>query len=174
MKSCLPSFKAQNLHRTVHQRRRAWCWLTGWLMLALYFLDYSPVGICSAALLGSLDPNHEVGVQAGERGVQLVLHHHHGCIGHHHGVIARTLTLFAQPATPTNPDHVIQFGSGDSFSNQKQIIQSKLMPSGLRPTALQEMTFTLPNPAWSASHSPRPPPTECGLLVCLRSTVLLI
>jgi hypothetical protein len=157
-----------------HKEPRALCLAAGWLVLALYFLDYSPVGICAATFAGSFDSTHEVRVQSGEHGLQLVLHHNHGCAGHHHGVIARTLTLFAQPAMTANPDHFIQLGSADSFSSQTQMLQPTLAQAGLPVPAPNEISIVVPNSALAASEAPRPPPNECGQLVCLRSTVFLI
>lgn len=148
--------------------------VAGWLVLALYFLDYSPVGIFAAALAGSFDSTHEARVESGEHGLELVLHHTHGCIGHHHGMVARTLTLFAQPATAGNPDHVIQFGSANHFSSPTQMLPSSLALAGLPLPALAEISVAVPNSALVVSEAPRPPPYECGQLTCLRSTVILI
>jgi hypothetical protein len=148
--------------------------VAGWLVLALYFLDYSPVGVFAAALAGSFDSTHEARVQTGEHGLQLVLHHTHGCVGHHHGVVARTLTFFAQPATATNPDHVIQFGSADKYACPTQMLQPTLTHAGLLEFTLNGISLPVLNPAFAASQAPRPPPCECGLLACLRSTVFLI
>ena len=146
----------------------------GWLVLALYFLDYSPVGVFAAALAGSFDSTHEARVQSGEHGLQLVLHHTHGCVGHHHGMVARTLTLFAQPATAGSPDHVIQFGSADNYACPTQMLQPTPADAGLLVFTLNEISLPVPNPAFAVSQDPRPPPCECGQLTCLRSTVFLI
>ncbi len=148
--------------------------VAGWLVLALYFLDYSPVGIYAAALAGSFDSTHEARVESGEHGLQLVLHHTHGCIGHHHGVIAKTLTIFAQPATAGSPDHVIQFGSADHFSSPAQMLPSSLAVAGLPLPALAKISVGVPNSALAVSQAPRPPPYESGRLACLRSMVFLI
>jgi hypothetical protein len=148
--------------------------VAGWLVLTLYFLDFSPVGIYAAALAGSFDSTHEARVESAEHGLHLVLHHTHGCIGHHHGIVARTLTLFAQPATAGSPDHVIQFGSADNFSSPTQMLPSLLALAGLPLPALDEISVVVPNSALAVAEAPRPPPCECGLLTCLRSTVFLI
>ena len=118
-----------------------------WVVLALYIFDYSPMGIGAAAFTGSFDPNHKIRFQTDGGGLQLVLHHSHGCIGHHHGIIARTLTLFAQPATNANPDHIIQFGSVGQFSSPTQVLPSKLTQARLPMPAPAEISIAIPNPA---------------------------
>lgn len=148
--------------------------VAGWLVLALYFLDYSPVGVFAVALAGSFDSTHEASVESGEHGLQLVLHHTHGCLGHHHGMVARTLTLLAQPATAGNPDHIIQFGSADNFTSPTQILPSSLALAGLPLPSLTEISVDVPNSALSVSEAPRSPPCGCGRLACLGSTVFLI
>lgn len=92
----------------------------GWCALLLYAGACSPLGLGLAALTGTLDPNHQLLIGAGERSVRLVLHHGSRC-AHHHGVAARALTLFAQPANPANPDHILQFSSADALTSQSQI-----------------------------------------------------
>jgi len=148
--------------------------LAGWLLLVIFFLIYSPVGICAAAILGSLDSTHDARLQSGEHGLQLVLHHGHSCIGHHHGIVARTLTVFAQPATAGNPDHVIQFGSSSSFSNPPPVLQPTLVQGWLPTPAFNEISIALPRPSLATLEAPRPPPHDYGQLTCLRSTVFLI
>lgn len=165
-KVCLPKSGRKGI-RTVRLA-------TGWLALVLYFLEYSPVGISATAFAGSLDSNHQVQLQAGERGLEVVLHHYHGCSGHHHGVIAQALTLFAQPATATNPDHVIQFGSADSFSIPTQILSPNSAQTEMPMPLAGETSIAVPNPAFASSQVPRPPPFACRLPACLCSTVLLI
>jgi hypothetical protein len=121
-----------------------------------------------------LDSTHDARLQSGEHGLQLVLHHGHGCIGHHHGIVARTSTVFAQPATAGNPDHVIQFGSSTSFSSPSHAIQPTLVQGSLPAPALNEISTALPRPPLAMLEAPRPPPHEYGQLICLRSTVFLI
>ena len=174
VKARLASAKSVCPARVGQKKPRTTCLVAGWLVLALFFLDYSPAGVFATALAGSFDSTHEARVQPGEHGLQLVLHHNHGCAGHHHGVIARTLTLFAQPATAANPDHFIQLGSADSFSSQTQMLQPTLAQAGLPVPAPNEISIVVPNSALAASEAPRPPPNERGQLVCLRSTVFLI
>lgn len=174
MKFSRASAKAICQAKTGQKKPQALLLVAGWLALALFFLDYSPVGIFAAALAGSFDSTHEARVQSGEHGLQLVLHHGHGCIGHHHGMVARTLTFFAQPAMAGNPDHIIQFGSADNFSNPTQMLPASPALAGLPFPALAEISVAVPNSALAVSEAPRPPPYECGRLACLRSTVFLI
>lgn len=174
MKIHQPPSQAIHRVRTGSKRPSARLLVAGWLVLALYFLDYSPVGIAAAALVGSLDPAHEVQVQFGASGLQLVLHHGHGCHGHHHGVIAKTLTIFAQPASTANPDHLLKFGSANFFANTAQVRPSTLSLAELPLPVLDLISLGLPNSSPVAAESPRPPPGEQGLLACLRSTVFLI
>ena len=173
MKARLASAKSVCPARVGQKKQRTTCLVAGWLVLALFFLDYSPAGVFAAALAGSFDSTHEARVQPGEHGLQLVLHHGYGCVGHHHGVVARTFTIFAQPATATNPDHVIQFGSTDNFSSPTQMLQPTAQ-AGLPVPALDEISIAIPTVALAVSEAPRPPPCECGQLTCLRSTVFLI
>lgn len=168
------SSKANCQAKAGQKKPQIWLLVAGWLVLALYFLDYSPVGGFAAALAGSFDTTHEARVESREHGLKLVLHHTHGCLGHHHGMVARTLTLLAQPVTAGNPDHIIQFGSADNFSSPTQIPPSSLALVGLPLPALAEISVDVPNSALSVSEAPRPPPCECGRLACLRSTVFLI
>lgn len=168
--------KSQSICRVNPAQRKpgVLCRVAGWLVLALYLLEYSPVGIYAAALGGSFDSSHEVRVHWGEQGLQLVLHHNHGCFGHHHGIVARTLTLFAQPATTANPDHVIQFGSNDGFSSPTQIAPPKFASAGLPLPVLNNSFLVLPSVTLGTSEVPRPPPALSGLFASLRSTVILI
>jgi len=147
--------------------------VVNWLVLALYFLDFSPVGICATALAGSLDSTHESSVQLGEHGLRLVRHHNHGCIGHHHGIVARTLTLIAQPTTAGNPDHVIQFDSADHFCSPPQMLQPTLAQGELPVPVLDEI-FRFSSRAPVVSEVPRPPPREPGSLASIRTTLFLI
>jgi len=123
---------------------------------------------------GSLDSSHEARLQSGEQGLQLVLHHNHGCGGHHHGVMAKALTFFAKPATAGNPDHVIQFSSTNNFCSQTQLLSPTLTQMELPAPDTIEFSIAFSNPNLTVSTSPRPPPHECELLACLRSTVFLI
>jgi hypothetical protein len=126
------------------------------------------------ALAGSLDGSHHLGVHGGGPGLQLILQHGRNCAGHHHGIVARALTLFARPASATNPDHVIRFGASDSYSQQAQL-------TAPAPAIYEQPEFALfeafpppPREGLLASIPSHPPPDDGGQLVCLRSTLLLI
>jgi len=148
--------------------------MVGLLVFTLYCLNYSPAGISLALLAGSFDSCHAARLQSGEQGLQLVLHHEHGCVGHHHGGVAKALTFFAQPATAGDPDHVIQFNSSDNLRSQSQMLPPALSQVELPAPAATEILIAVSNPNLTVSTSPRPPPRECGRLACLRSTVFLI
>jgi len=160
--------------KAVRKTSHPWRVMVGLLVFTLYCLSYSPVGISLVILVGSFDSCHEARLQSGEQGLQLVLHHGHRCIGHHHGLVARTLTLFAQPATPGNPDHVIQFRSTNNYCSQTQLPSPTLPQMELPAPAATKISIAVSNPNLIVSTSPRPPPYECGLLACLHSTVFLI
>jgi hypothetical protein len=84
------------------------------------------------------------------------------------------LTLFAQQASATDPDHVLQFSAAESYRHGAQLAA----PS---PTALAqpvftpiEATFCSPHGPQPSSVPPHPPPDEGGRLVRLRSIQLLV
>jgi hypothetical protein len=145
-----------------------------WSVLALYLVAYLPAGLGIAAFVGSFDRNHQVQVRLGERSLALVLHHGRHCVGHRHGVIARALTRFAQPASATDPDHVIQFSAADSLSRKSQIALMPFPNAAQSAAALSEIVFAAPSHTTLRLGQPHPPPDESGLLRCLRSIVLLI
>ena len=89
-------------------------------------------------------------------------------------MVARTLTLFAQPATAGSPDHVIQFGTADVSSSPTRILPPSPAQAGLPVPVLNEFSVTLPNPALTEAQAPPAPPLEFGRHACLRSTVILI
>jgi len=123
-----------------------------------------------AALLGTFDPNHHERILSGKSGLQLVLHHGPNGNSHHHGAIAQALTLLAQPPTPSNPDHVIQFGSTEASQMSR--------PSGAQTAPLSVAWFQRPSfslaPENSLSFSLHLPGDKCRRFSSLRSTVLLI
>jgi hypothetical protein len=155
-------------------KRRALGLVAGWSALALYLVVYAPAGLGLAALVGSFDCNHQVRVRSGERGLALVLHHGRNCAGHRHGAIARALTCFAQTASATDPDHVIQFGAADALSPKAQLALPSLQGS-VQPAAVLAQVVLVPSAHTAQPFARRhPPPDECRLACCLRSTVLLI
>jgi hypothetical protein len=99
--------------------------IAGWCAFLLYLGGCSPLGFALAALAGSLDPNHQLLIDTGSQGGRLILHHGGACASHHHGLAARGLTLFAQPATAGNPDHILQFCSADTLKGRSQTSASQ-------------------------------------------------
>ena len=173
MKSIRPLWEPA-LPAKAGMKRRALGLVAGWSTLALYLVVYVPVGLGLAALVGSFDCNHQVQVGWGERGLALVLHHGRNCAGHRHGAIARALTCLAEPASTTDPDHVIQFGAAETLSPKAQLALPPSQGSEQAAAALTEVVL-VPS-AQTAQHFafPRPPPGECEAARCLRATVLLI
>ena len=154
--------------------RRTLSLVAGWSALAVYLIVYAPVGMGLAAFVGSFDRSHQALVRSGEHGLALVLHHGRECVGHQHGAVARVLTSFAQPASASNPDHVIQLSTADTLSTKAQLAIPPLHGSEQPTVALTEV---VPVPSAHIAQEltcPRPPPGECGPVRCLRSTVLLI
>jgi len=102
------------------------------------------------------------------------LQHDGNCFGHHHGTVARALTMFAQPASGTDPDHVLQFSSATGFPHDSQLIVPAA--SQLEPTAVsfaESFSFITVKPI-QFRLSPHPPRGDDGTVLPLRSTELLI
>ena len=146
----------------------------GWCALLLYAGACSPLGAELAALAGSLDPNHQLLISVGQRGVRLVLHHGSRCVSHHHGLAARALTFFAQPAKAANPDHILQFSSVDTLKGQSRISASQ--PDSRSVVLVfhggEFLAHTPKVPATGISQGS--PPEVDATRLSLRSTVLLI
>ncbi|NOS68944.1 MAG: hypothetical protein HOP33_03355 [Verrucomicrobia bacterium] len=161
----------ETLHRTSNNIFRL---LAGWCALLLYVGVFSPLGMGAVALLGTIDPDHHALFQPGTGGMRLVLHHEGKCSEHQHGAVTRALTLFAQPASQTDPDHVVQFAGSDGFWRDTQLIivsgnsfdQPAILPIENLPSFEIQLLALLSPPA--------PPPDTVGNLLSLRSTVLLI
>jgi hypothetical protein len=113
----------------------------GWFALVLFAGAYTPVGISASVLLGSFDATHEVQFHGDPGGLQLVLHHGSKCQAPHHSPAAQVLTLFTQPQTSTEQDHVILFGS-QAISAAKG--QGTLPKTGTLPPSIAE--FINPDP----------------------------
>jgi hypothetical protein len=147
---------------------------TGWCVLFLYAGACSPLGLGLAALTGSLDPNHQVLIGAGERASRLVLHHGSHGGAHHHGLAARALMIFAQPANAANADHILQFSSADTLKGQSQTSapqpDSRYALLKLHGGGFLAHTCEV----FVSDISFGFPPREGLARLCLRSTVLLI
>lgn len=148
--------------------------IAGWSTLLLYLAAFSPLGIGFATALGSLDRDHRVNLLAGDAGLRLVLRHQTACQPHQHGLVARTLTVFARPVSPDQPDHVLQFGAAENFTGSAPIqclFDSTGSPMPAVTTGMMVSIQSLLPLVSSANH---PPPGDASVLRCLRSTVLLI
>jgi len=144
--------------------------------MSLYLLTGTPLAPVLTTLLALTDRNHHVAVQQTAGGIQVVLRH--DCVSspaHHHGIIAQTLTLIAQRPAEGYPDHVIQFAASAVSQRACAVILTpatgapapELFPPGDFRPCPAALT------AVSAAH-PRPPSDASGLLISLRSTVLLV
>jgi len=148
--------------------------ISGWCALLVWVAVYSPVGLGVAAAVGCLDRDHHLRIHAGEQGLQLVLHHGPNCTAHRHGIVARALTVFAQPASATDPDHVIQFSAADNSSGPTQLTVSRPANSELSGVVVAETFLCCARETRPSLIPTHPPPDERGQLLCLRSTLLLI
>lgn len=144
----------------------------GWCTLLLFASACSPLGLGLSALAGSLDPNHQLLLGAGERGSRLVLHHAGRSASHHHGLAARALTLFAQPPNAANTDHILQFSCPDTLKSQSQ---SSAPDSRYILLVSHGGEFSAHTPeVFVGGISPGSQPQVDAARLCLRSTVLLI
>jgi hypothetical protein len=162
------------MNARIHQSQFRLRLLAGWCGLLLYVGALSPIGMGAVALLGAIDPDHQVLFQAGAEGARLTLHHEARCTGHHHGAVARVLTLFAQPPSNSNPDHVLQFGAAAGVKRDSQVMLPSANQSGFTVIVFAEPVAVCVHRPFLFSAAPRPPPDEYGQLLALRSTVLLI
>lgn len=151
------------------------CRVASFCALLLYAAAATPLAPAFTALVASLDSSHHVALRCDAHGARVVLHHE--CADapiHVHGAVARVLTFFAQRSTDGDPDHSIQFNNSDNTARMQPL---RIAPScdGEQPAAPAE-PISLQSRLSFFSHclEPRPPPDVSGLLLSVRSTVLLI
>lgn len=148
--------------------------LAGWCALLLYVGALSPIGFAVTAFFGELDSDHHLLFHPGEKGMRLVLHHEGDCAAHHHGAVARVLTAFAQPASATDPDHVLQFSSATGLLRDSQgVVPAANSSANIAVVVAEPLNHLVVCPVQFAVP-PCPPPDVGGQLLALRSTVLLI
>lgn len=147
-----------------------------WLMW-LYLLTGTPLVPSVTTLLAMADRSHQVAVQQTGVGIRVVLRHRCvTCPAHRHGIIARALTLIAQRPAEGHPDHVIQFAAS-AVSQRAPALALTPAARAPAPELFPPPCDLRPCPALLTSvlaAHPRPPPDAGGLLISLRSTVLLI
>ena len=162
------------MNTNLRQPRSATRLVAGWGALLLYVGAVSRLGLALAALVGSFDPDHQALVQNEMGSTRLILHHEQKCAAHHHGLVARALTVFAEPARAGQPDHVLQFRAATMISHPTQL--SAPAPTTYQPpvAALIQMIARSPNDDSPALVPTHPPPHPSGQPLCRRSTVLLI
>jgi hypothetical protein len=166
----------QRMGPTNHGTRRFPGPLGGGGLLLLYLFTATPLAPVVFSLFAGLDRSHHVAIQRTSIGLQVLLRH--GCAdlsSHRHGMLARALTVFAQRAAAPQSDHVIQFGSTDTVQQTPafKIERALNLPDsqGISPN---DSAFSLGDQTFVAAAAPRPPPANIGLILLLRSTVLLI
>lgn len=157
-----------------HQSQFSRRLLAGWFGLLLYAGAFSPIGMGAVALLGAIDPDHHVRFQADAEGARLVLHHEARFSGHHHGTVARVLTVFAQPASATDPDHVLQFSSATGVKQDPQTQLPAANQTGFKVVVFTEPATRFAIRPFHFAAPPCSPPDAGGQPPALRSTVLLI
>jgi len=166
------------LDRTTPSRRpQTFRPLGGGCLVLLYLLSVTPFTLALTALLATSDRSHHVAIQQTAIGLQLVLRHDCVNLGtHRHGMIARALTLFAQRTTTSSQsDHVIQFRVVDTMQQPSEpIIASALELQLLAALIPCDAGLCAPEMTFSLVNLPRPPPVTSGLLLILRSTVLVV
>ena len=153
---------------------RLW-WVAKVCALLLYVAAATPVAPAFTALVASLDSSHHVALRCDTQGARVVLHHE--CADapiHVHGAVARVLTFFAQRSTDGDPDHSIQFNNPDNTTRMQSLRVAPSSDSELLATPAEPHSLQSRLPCFSQCLEPRPPPGVSGLLLSVRSTVLLI
>ena len=171
-----PRLHPPDMSAGASRRSKTFRLFAGWWALALYVSASSPIGAAATAAIGALDRNHQVTVKAEAGGMCVVLRHRPRCGVHHHGVVARALTVFAHPASATDPDHVLQFNAPIAYACDSQPQAALPTSERLAHTAiLPGVTVAwLSNNDFQAAVLTHAPPGDAGRLLTLRSTVLLI
>jgi hypothetical protein len=82
----------------------------------------SPLLPLATAMAAWMDGDHSVCFVARPGEVHLELRHARGtgplAPMHHHGATTRALLVFSEPASPSDPDHILEFASGQLFSRE--------------------------------------------------------
>ena len=148
----------------------------GSFLVLLGLVTATPLAPALTALLALADRSHPVAVQQTARGIQVVLRHNFfNSPTHRHGMVARALTMIAERPVGSQPDHVIQFAAS-ATSEQASALAIEPAPGAPAPGLFPSYDFlTCPaRPTAVPAAHPRPPPGTSGLLLSLRSTVLVI
>jgi hypothetical protein len=162
--------------RARSRRPRRWRRLGANCLLLLYVAAATPLAPGLTALLAATDTSHHVTIEQTMRGFRVVLRHQ--CANspsHRHGMAARVLTLFAQRTTPAEPDHIIPFAITDTARETPTLnVEPESRATFLDPSpAAQAWHLRAPSIPIAADFS-RPPPAASGLILAVRSTVLLV
>jgi hypothetical protein len=107
--------------------------------------------------------------------VVVVLYHENGAPlrAHYHSPVAAVLTVLAQRNNPTQ-DHVLKFARIDDARLTPLAVPQTAVAVGLPLPTERFVLLPLPQTAKAPGFAPRPLPTGTFVLVCLRSTTLLV
>ena len=161
------------------------------LFLMLQLAICSPLLPLATALAAWMDGDHSVCFVARPGEVHLELRHARGAGPlepvHHHGAATRALLVFSEPASSPDPDHILEFASGQLFSRetraslrQATVVEEALwmstagLPIETFPSGDLLLAGLLPHPAGFGCSHPRFPSWSPAALPALSGTVVLV
>lgn len=161
------------------------------VFLLLQLAICSPLLPLTTALAAWMDGDHSVCFVARPGEVHLELRHARGASPlepiHHHGAATRALLVFSEPASSSDPDHILEFASEQLYSSETRA--SLRQPTGIAEALgmsaprLPMETFPggdlllaglLPRPGGLGRSHPRVPPFSPRALPALAGTVVLV
>jgi len=150
-------------------------WVASWCVLLIYVVVATPLAPAFTALVASLDFSHAVAIRCDAHGARVVLHHAGANAPTHvHGAVARALTFFAQRSSDGDPDHSIQFNNSNATTRLSALRVAPSCDDEVKAASVQPRFLPSRAACYSQCLQPRPPPGVSGLLLSVRSTVLLI
>ncbi len=160
-------------HPCTRQPRLRFCAI---LLALLYLVTATPLLPALTALLALSDRSHLVTFQPTAHGIEVVLRHDSlHPPSHPHGLIARSLAVFAQRTIAPQTDHVIQFGATDAAQQASVLaIEPTSSLRDLNASFVGDSAFPQAGVTLELAAFPRPPPVPSGLLLTVRSNVLVI
>lgn len=157
-----------------------------WVVLALLVAQIPGLIPLICASVAWIDGEHQVELDSGSEGYQLVLHHDANAAPgseyyyrHQHCLVSRALVALANPDSSNTPDHVLSFQSGSQTENLSQL---KLLPETSLAAPLPETVLisevALGDEAKALVRSQPPcfsrPPPSAAATAFIGQTVLLI
>lgn len=132
----------------------------------------------AVALVAWADGDHRVMLVSGETGVSIVLRHDGAGPGtdasHVHCPVSRTLMLLAEPPTPADPDHVLNFSACHPSTLCAASMPTPAGAGQPATTSLLSRPMARPVPArWLVAKSLAIPPPDLPVAV-VRTTVLRV